>query len=166
MKSELQKSLWELGFLPSSFMERESSGSCLYHVSWRGSLTVLNDGLLSPNRSPHISTHSLHMHAYSLLLICISSASAKRTISLLLQDLYQCVKKKKTLLWQASFEPRLKSSNYMRSHSCTGQCTEEEMRGTLEHICADAKCSAALLLKQMGGGSSSGFGSFNIISFP
>ena len=95
MNSELQKSLWELGFLPSSFMERESSGSCLYHVSWRGSLTVLNDRLLSPNRSPHISTHSLHMHAYSLLLICISSASAKRTISLLLQDLYQCVKKKK-----------------------------------------------------------------------
>lgn len=99
MKSELQKSLWELGFLPRSFMERESSGSCLYHVSWRGSVTVLNDGLLSPNRSPHISTHSLHMHAYSLLLICISSASAKRTTSLLLQDLYQCVKKK-TLLWQ------------------------------------------------------------------
>ena len=25
----------------------------------------------------------------------------------------------------------------------TGQCMEEEMRGTLEHICADTKCSAA-----------------------
>ena len=121
MKSGLQESLWELGFLPSSFMERESSGSCLYHVSWRGSVTVQNDRLLSPNRSPHTSTHSLHMHTYSLLLICISSASAKQTTSLLLQDLYQRVKKKKKkkppLLWQASFEPRLKSSNYMRSHS-------------------------------------------------
>lgn len=48
----------------------------------------------------------------------------------------------------------------------TGQCTEEEMRGTLEHICVDTKCSAALLLKQMGGGSSSRFGNFNIISLP
>ena len=149
-------------------MERESSGSCLYHVSWRGWVTFLNDRLLSPNRSPHSSTHSLHMHAYSLLLICLSSASAKRTTSLLLQDLYQCVKKKKKkkapLLRQASFEPRLISSNSMRPHSCTCQCTEEEMRGTLEHISANTKCSAALLLKQMGRGSSSRFGNFNITS--
>ena len=38
------------------------------------------------------------------------------------------------------------------------------MRGTLEHISANTKCSAALLLKQMGRASSSGFGNFNITS--
>ena len=52
----------------------------------------------------------------------------------------------------------------MGSHSCTCQGTEVEMRGTLEHISANTKCSAALLLKQMGRASSSGFGNFNITS--